>query len=118
VQLEVQLVRPHRELAPNPVEERVDAAVPLRRQRRETVERCDPFDHLAGRAAAPVAVADREQALVVSVLTAEAPPRLDRGARSGPRVVALDRVVEHVGEHAAAVEPLPPEQVVRESVGL
>ena len=79
----------------------------------------DALDHLLGRPAAAVAVADREQALRVRVSPAAARVQVSSAAR-GPTtaVVAAVRVVEHVREHAAAVEPLPPEQVVREAVGL
>ena len=75
-------------------------------------------DHLLGDAPAAVAVADRQQALGVRLAPARPGPRLVGGLRPDAAVVAAVRVVEHVGEHAAAVEPLPPEQVVREPVGL
>ena len=120
VQLQVQLARPRRQALGllRAVEEAVDPAEALDGQRREAVERGDALDHLLGRPAAAVAVADREQALRVRVPPARAGPGLQRGARPGDAVVAALGVVEHVGEDAAAVEPLPPEQVVREPVGL
>ena len=75
-------------------------------------------EHLLGRAAAAVAVAEGEQALGEGVLAAIVLPGLDDGARAGLGVVAADRVVEGVGEHAAAVEALPPEEVGGHGVGL
>jgi hypothetical protein len=54
----------------------------------------------------------------VDAAAAEVAPRAQRGARADAAVVAALGVVEHVREHPAAVEPLPPEQVVWERVGL
>ncbi len=54
----------------------------------------------------------------MEVLAAEVPPGLDDGARADLGVVAADRVVEGVGEHPAAVEALPPEEVEGHLVGL
>ena len=76
------------------------------------------LEHLLGRAAAAVAIAEGQQAFREGVLAAEVPPGLDDGARAGLAVVAADRVVEGVGEHAAAVEALPPEEVGGNRVGL
>ena len=77
-----------------------------------------PLEHLLGRPAAAVAVADGRAGSRRGVLAAEVPPGVDGGARADVAVVAAVGVVEHVREHARAVEPLPPEEVVREAVGL
>ena len=120
VQLEVEVARPGRHVGGlrRAREERVDTSEALDGQRREAVERRDPLHHLLGRAAAAVAVADRQQALGMRVPAARAAPGAERGVRPGHAVVAAVRVVEHVREHAAPVQPFPPEQVVREPAGL
>src|SRR5271167_3093775 len=51
-------------------------------------------------------------------LAAEVFPGRQDGARLNVAVVAMHRIVERVRQHAAAVETLPPEEVVGEAVGL
>ena len=75
-------------------------------------------DPLRRRTAAAVAVADRQQRLGMTRLAAEIGPGRRDAARPRFAVVAIDGIVERVGEHAAAVEPLPPEQIVRKLIGL
>src|SRR5262245_28942992 len=47
----------------------------------------------------------------MAVLASEVPPGFEDCPRTGLGIVAADGVLEGVGEHAAAVESLPPEQV-------
>src|SRR5262249_50147537 len=70
------------------------------------------LEHLLRRPAAAIAIAEGEQALAAEMLAAVVAPGLDDGARAGLGVVAADGIVEGVREYAAAVEALPPEQVV------
>ena len=51
-------------------------------------------------------------------LGAKIRPGRGDGARPRLAIVAVAGVVERVGEHASAVEPLPPEEIVGKAVGL
>ena len=99
-------------------EEVVDARPARARQGWQFAHQPFVVDPLRRRAAAAVAVADRQQRLGMARLGAEIGPGRRDAARPRFAIVAADRIVEGVGEHAAAVEPLPPEQVVRKLVGL
>ena len=124
VELEVDLADPDRQVGVvadggvHPGEPVGDRGRAQRRHDGEVGELALAVEHLLGRAAAAVAVAEGEQALGVAVLAAVVLPGLDDGAGADLGVVAADRVVEGVGEHPAAVEALPPEEVEGHHVGL
>ena len=123
MELEIELADPGRSAALGhaalrPGEELVDAAEALGGHGREGGQLARPLDHLPRRPAAAVAVADREQALRVDLPAAVVAPGRAGGHRPDDAVVAAVGVVEEVGQHARAVQSLPPEQVVREAVGL
>ena len=122
VQLEIDLAEPDRQVGRNalvsPGEEILDPRRRQRRNGREIGELGLALQHLGRDAAAAVAMADREQALVMQRLAAEVLPGADDRLRLGRTVVAVHRIVEGVGKHAAAVEAFPPEEVVGEAVGL
>ena len=123
VQLEVELADPGRRpalvrAALGPREEVVDPAEALAGQRGEGGQLARPLGHLGREPAPAVAVADGQQALRVAIAAAVVAPGGECGNRPDDAVVAAVGVVEQVREHARAVQPFPPEQVVGEAVGL
>ena len=113
VVLEVQLADDRPQLARaglEAVEERLGMAERRARQPAQVAGAAQALEHRAGRPAAAVAVAEDEQAVaraVVVVVGADAAAQLGDG-----RLGVVGVVRREVGEHLAAVDPLPGERVV------
>ncbi len=88
------------------------------RQGWEVLEAGEALEHLLARAAAAVAPAEGEEALLVAALAAEILPDAEEVEGDDVAVVVRAGVVEHVGRDAAAVYAFPPEKVVGEAVRL
>ena len=96
------------------------------RQAGEARHRTQVFEHFAGRAAAAVAVAKGHEDVLLDFLLLEVLPGIQGGLRVGRGVVgagsdggaAVLRRGAEMGQHARAVQPLPPERVVRHAVVL
>ncbi len=96
------------------------------RQAREARHRPQVLQHLAGRAAATVAVAEGHEHVALSFLLLEVLPGVQGRFRVGGRVIsagpdgraAVLRRGAEMGQHAGAVQPLPPERVIGHAVVL
>ena len=119
VEFEVQLAGPHgrlREFRARRVEELGRRRHPHRRRAVEGPGAACGRDHLAGRAAASVAEAERHERGVRPALVGEVLLRPGEVRAREHRVVGVDR--REVREDARAVDALPEEGVVRKAVGL
>ena len=118
--LEVELAAPHRhrraggDLGVDAVEEVAGRAELDRRHAVEVGHPPLPLEHLARRAAAAVAVAERHQRPSAPRVLGEAAHRVGHLLGHDLGVVGVDG--REVGEHAGAVDALPPERRVREAV--
>ena len=118
VDLEVELAGPHRSprrTPPRRASKNAAGARPAPAATRQVGGTASPRQHPAGRAAAPVAVAERHQRAGRDALVAEVGRRVGQVGAGQVGVVGVDR--REVGEHSGAVDALPPEGVVREGVG-
>src|SRR3954449_9421460 len=76
------------------------------------------LDHLRSNATAAVAIADCEQRGIMMDLAAKIAPGGNKTIGLHEAVIASHRIIERVRQHAAAIEPFPPEEVGGHLVGL
>lgn len=95
-----------------------DGAPSRLRDSREIAQLHFALDHLRRDAAAAVAVTDGQKRSIVLRLAAEILPCRHVTIGLHEAVITLHRIVERMGQHPAAVEALPPEEIGGNMVGL